>query len=233
LDALTWMLRGLLGVGGAILVYVAWPVAGGAWQAQKADAVLFELRSQKPMELASAQAAVAALDRAVAADPVAGRRLGRSELLAGLALTPELQVSREQRTEWMKQALGDLDYGLGNAPARGFAWTRLASTRQALDGTSAKVVAALMMSIDTSPMVAALWPARLQLILDNWQYLTPQQRERLAAYVAMMWRMSPDRRYFAWVIRSPIDELFVRYFLRDEPNAQEDLNRWLAALKKK
>src|SRR4030088_2835597 len=119
------MLRGLLGVGGAVLVYVAWLVAGGAWQAQKADAGLFELRSQKPMELASAQAAVAALDRAVAADSVAGRRLGRSELLAGLALTPELQVSREQRTEWMKQALGDLDNGLGNAPARGLAWTRL------------------------------------------------------------------------------------------------------------
>ena len=66
MNAVTWMLRGLLGIGGVVLVYVAWPVAGGAWQAQKADAVLFELRTQKPMELASVQAAVAALDRAVA-----------------------------------------------------------------------------------------------------------------------------------------------------------------------
>src|SRR5260221_14448515 len=99
------MLRGLLGIGGAVLAYVAWPVAGGAWQAQKADAVLFELRNQKPMELASVQAAGAALDRAVATDPVAGRRLGRSGLLAGLALTPQPPVSQEQRTDGMKQAL--------------------------------------------------------------------------------------------------------------------------------
>lgn len=230
---MTWMLRGLLGIGGAVLVYVAWPVADGAWQAQKADAVLTELRNRKPMQLASVQAAVAALDRAVAADPVAGRRLGRSGLLAGVALTPDLPASPEQRSAWLKTALGDLDYGLGNAPARGLAWLRLASVRQALDGTSARVVAAMLMSIDTAPMVAALWPARLQLILDNWQYFTPQERERISAYVIVMWRASPDKSWFAAVIRSPLDELFVRYFVRDEPNAQEELNRWLERLRRK
>jgi hypothetical protein len=82
-------------------------------------------------------------------------------------------------------------------------------------------------------MLAALWPARLQLILDNWQYFTPQQRDRVAAYVAATWRASPDPRWFATAIRSPIDELFVRYFVRGEPNAQEELTRWLAQLRKK
>jgi transposase len=37
----------------------------------------------------------------------------------------------------------------------------------------------------------------LHLILDNWQFFTPQQRERLSAYVAMTWRRSEDRRWFA------------------------------------
>ena len=233
MSAITWTLRGLLGVGGAILAVVAWPVANGAWQAQKADAVVFDLRTGQPLQLAAVQAAIAALDRAVAADPVAGRRLGRSELLAGAALTPDLPVAREQRTEWMKQAQGDLDFGLGNAPARGVGWARLAATRQGLDGTSAKVVAALMMSIDVAPMMESLWPSRLQLILDNWQYFTPKERERIAAYVAMNWRMSGDRRWIAETIRSPIDELFVRYFVRNEPNAQEELTQWLARLRKK
>src|SRR5215207_2329889 len=191
---MTWMLRGLLGVGGAILAVVAWPVANGAWQAQKADAVVFELRTGQALQLASVLDGIAALDRAVAADPVAGRRLGRSELLAGAALTPDLPVTREQRAEWMKQAKGDLDFGLANAPARGVGWARLAAARQALDGTSVRVVAALMMSIDVAPMMAALWPSRLQLILDNWQYFTPKERERIAAYVAMNWRMSRERR---------------------------------------
>lgn len=230
---MTWMLRGLLGVGGTILAYVAWPVAIGAWQAQKADAVVHDLRTGRQMHLADVQVGVAALDRAVAADPAAGRRLGRSELLAGGALTPYLPIARELRIEWMKQALADLDYGLANAPARGVAWARLASARQALDGISVKVVAALMMSIDTAPMMAPLWPSRLQLILDNWQFFTPQQRERLVAYVVMNWRMSKDRYWFAQAIRSPIDELFVRYFVRDEPNAQDELTRMLAHLRKK
>jgi hypothetical protein len=230
---MTWMLRGLLGVGGAILAVVAWPVAKGAWQAQKADAVVFELRTGQALDLASVQDGIAALDRAVAADPVAGRRLGRSELLAGAALTTELPVTREQRAEWMKQAKGDLDFGLANAPARGIGWARLAAARQALDGTSARVVAALMMSIDVAPMMETLWPSRLQLILDNWQYFTPKERERIAAYVVMNWRSSRDRRWVAETIRSPIDELFVRYFVRDEPNAQEELTKWLTRLRKK
>ena len=230
---MTWMLRGLLGVGGAILAVVAWPVAKGAWQAQQADAVVFELRTGQALDLASVQDGIAALDRAVAADPVAGRRLGRSELLAGAALTTDLPVSREQRAEWMKQAQADLDFGLGNAPARGVSWARLAAARQALDGTSARVVAALMMSIDVAPMMETLWPSRLQLILDNWQYFTPKERERIAAYVAMNWRMSADKRWVAETIRSPIDELFVRYFVRDEPNAQEELTKWLTRLRKK
>jgi hypothetical protein len=230
---MTWMLRGLLGFGGAILAYVAWPVADGALQAQKADAVLFQMRTGGALQLGSVETAVDAMDRAVEADPVAGRRLGRSELLAGAALTWDLPVTLEQRAAWMKRAVADLDYGLGNAPARGVAWARLASARQALDGTSFKVVAALMMSIDTAPMMAPLWPSRLHLILDNWQFFTPQQRERLSAYVVMTWQRSENRSWFAQVIRSPIDELFVRYFVRDEPQAQEELTRWLAHLKKR
>ncbi len=230
---MAWVLRGLLGVGGTFLAVVAWPVADGAWQAQKADAVVFELRTGQPLQLARVQAGIVALDRAVAADPVAGRRLGRSELLAGAAVVPDLPVDKRQRDIWMKQALADLDFALGNAPARSVGWARLAAVRQAIDGTSAQVVAALMMSIDTAPMMEVLWPARLQLILDNWQFFTPQERERIAAYVVMNWRVSPDRSWFARVVRSPIDELFVRYFVRDEPNAQEELSKWLTRLRKK
>lgn len=231
--ALTWILRGLLGIGGAVLAFVAWPVANGAWQAQRADAVMFELRTGQPIQIGEVQAGIDAMDRAVAADPVAGRRLGRSELLAGAAVNSGLPVSPAQRVQWMRQALTDLDYALANAPARGVGWARLAAVRQALDGTSANVVAPLMMSIDVSPMMESLWPARLQLILDNWQYFTPKERERISAYVVMNWRMSQDKRWVAETIRSPIDELFVRYFVRDEPNAQEELTKWLTRLRKK
>ncbi|MBI3197683.1 MAG: hypothetical protein HYZ40_09260 [Rhodospirillales bacterium] len=88
------------------------------------------------------------------------------------------------------------------------------------------------MSIDTAPMLRAVWPARLQLILDNWVAFTPAERERLGAYVVMTWRLNPERRWFAEVVRSPVDELLVRYFLRDEPNAQEEFGLHLDYVRK-
>ncbi|MBM3650288.1 MAG: hypothetical protein FJX11_21125 [Alphaproteobacteria bacterium] len=229
----TWLLRGLLGVGGAILVFFAWPVANGAWQASKSNSTVYDLRSGKAVPIVDILSAVSEQNAAVADDPTAGRRLARSELLAGLALTRDLPLTPAERRGWLTTAMSDLDFGLGNAPARGAAWARLASVRQAVDGTSAKVVAALLMSIDTAPMVALLWPSRLRLILDNWQFFTAPQRERIGTYVVTTWRLSADKRGFAEAIRSPLDELLVRYFLRDEPGAQQELSQWLARFGKK
>jgi hypothetical protein len=75
--SLNWLLRGLLGLAGAILAYQAWPVAEGAWQAQKADAVLNQLRNGEPVKIADINAGIVALNSAVAADPAAGRYLQR------------------------------------------------------------------------------------------------------------------------------------------------------------
>jgi hypothetical protein len=232
LISLDWLLRGLLGIGGAALAYVSWPVSKGAWQAQASDAVAAHMRLGHPVALNDVVTAIEALDRAVAADPTAGRLIQRSELLTGAALVPDLKPSAEQRTAWLKRAQGDLDAALGNDPGRGVAWMRLAAVRTALDGPSAQAVAPLLMSIDTAPMMSPLWPARLRLILDNGLALSPAERDAIGAYVASTWRLSADRRWFAEAIRSPIDELFVRYFLRDEPGAEAELAQLLAARKK-
>lgn len=231
---MSWILRGLLALGGAALVVVAWPVANAALQQQKADGVLYAMRTgSRPVQLDEVEKAIASLDQAVAFDPVAGRRLVRSELLAGAALNPDLRVNRERRNQWLREAQGDLEAGLADAPARGVAWARLAAVRQALGGPSRAVVAPLMMSLDVAPMLETLWPSRLQLVLDNWQHFTPQERDRVAAEIAMNWRKTAVRGYFATAIRSPIDELFVRYFIRNEPGAQEELTKWLVHVRKK
>ncbi len=232
LKSLNWLLRGLLGLAGAILVYAAWPVAQGAWQAQKADAVVNQLRTGRPVRLVDIDAGITALNLAVAADPSASRRLQRSELVAGGALTPTLDISVEQRVIWLRSAEADLVAGLGNAPARGVAWARLASVRQGLYGTSRGVVDALLMSIDTAPLLNPIWPARLRLILDNWVAFTPPERERMEAYVVMTWRLTLEKRYFGAAVRSPVDELFLRYFLRNEPGGQEELAREIENFKR-
>ena len=154
-NAMSWVLRGLLGVGGAVAGFRG--LAGGQWRLAGAEGRRRRLRAAQParrIDLASVQAGIAALDRAVAADPVAGRRLGRSELSAGAALTPDLPVDQGAARR-MDEA------GAGRPRLRDWATRRpaasagrgLAAARQALDGTSAKVVAALMRSIDVAPMM--------------------------------------------------------------------------------
>ena len=204
------------------------PVTKSAWQAQRADAATTALRLNYKITLDVLLNAIDALDRAVDSDPTASRHFQRSELLVGAALSPNFAPTAQQRTEWLKRAQDDLDVGLGNNPARGLQWLRLASVQLALEGPSQKSVAPLLMSIDTAPMLLPLWPVRLRLILDNWQVLTTSQRERVSLYVARTWQLSPRHDWVADTIRTPIDELFVRYFVRNESGAQEELTRLLA-----
>lgn len=229
---LEWLLRVLLGVGGVILVWVTWPVSKGAWQAQQADVVATNLRLDYKVDLGDVRLAIESLDRAIAFDPTATRHMQRSELLTAAALVPTFERTPIQRTEWLKRAEADLNFGLGNDPGRGVQWLRLAVVRLALEGPSQRSVAPLLMSIDTSPMMLPIWKARLHLILDNWRVLTPQQREQVGLYVVRTWQLSPDKRWFADAIRTPVDELFVRYFVRDELGAQDELTRLLAEKKK-
>lgn len=228
-----WLLRALMAIAGLVLVYQGWPVARGAWQAQKADAVVRELRNGEPMNLAEVTFGIDALSRAVAANPTAGRYLLRSELEGGAALTPELRSNNTQLLNWLHDARSDLEVGLRAAPARSIDWLRLAAVRQTLDGPSREVIALLQMSIRTGPWIAPVWPTRLRLILDNWAYFSDEQMPKIQEYVLAMWRHSADRRFFAWTIRDPVDELIIRSTLREEPGAQEELTRWILQYRKK
>jgi hypothetical protein len=239
---LNWLLRALMAMGGAALAVAAWPVAWGAWEAQKADAIVTDLRFGRPLDAAAVAAGIDAFNRSIVDDPVARHYLDRSELLAGAALTPSLKLSNTDRDALLRRARSDLQVGLANAPVRGIDWLRLAVVRQVLDGPSRDVLPPLFMSIETAPLITQLWQPRLRVILDAWPYLDDQQRSRLADYFVMTWRLAMERPALvaetyrgALVaeIYSPADELIVRYFLRNEPNAQEELTKWIVAYRKK
>ncbi len=239
---LNWLLRALMAMGGVALAVLAWPVALGAWEAQKADAVVSDLRFGRPLEAASVAAGIDALNRSIAVDPVARHYLDRSELLAGAALTPSLKLPDPDRDALLRRARSDLQVGLANAPVRGIDWLRLAVVRQVLDGASRDVLPPLFMSIETAPLIHQLWQSRLRVILDAWPYLDDQQRGRLADYFVMTWRLALERpallsegyrSALAAEISAPSDELIIRYFLRNEPNAQEELTKWIVAYRNK
>lgn len=217
-------MRALLGAGGLGLFVAALPVALGAWEAQKADRVMTDLRLNRKIDVTRVKQGVAALDRAIAVDPTADHYLERSELLGGGALTLNLVADNAQRLDWARRSRGDLERGLSLAPARGVDWLRLAAMRQTLDGATRDVLTPLFLSLDYAPLVPQTWQPRLRMILDNWPYFSDAQKERVSAYMKLVWRLTAtDRRLFFDEIKSPADELIVRYFLRDEPGAQENL----------
>lgn len=229
---LSWLLRGLMALCGAVLVYQGLPVARAAWNAQKADAVVMKLRRGQDMALSDVSAGISALNSAVTADPVGDRYLQRSELEGGAALTPALPISLSFRVVWLKSTKVDLELGLAAAPARSIDWLRLATVRQGLDGPSREVLPPLLMSIQTGPWIEPMWSVRLRLIIDNWGYFTDEQKEEMQAYVVEMWKHASDRRFFAFNVNNPVDELIVRNLLRDQPGAQEVLTKWILTYKK-
>ncbi len=229
---LGWLLRGLMAVGGAVLVWQGWPVAASSLQAQRADAVVTDLRKGRPLSLPQVVAGIEALNRAVAADPVAGRHLQRSELLGGGALTPGLKISQSQQDAWLKLARADLDIGLAAAPVRGIDWLRVATVRQAMDSASREVLPPLFMSIETAPLISFVWPARMRIIFDNWGYYSDEQKERLRSHIVRLWRLGGNREWFGRAVRDPVDELILRFFLRNEPNAQAELGKLITATRK-
>jgi hypothetical protein len=229
---LSWLLRGLMAIGGTVLVYQGLPVAKAALQAQKADAVVMKLRRGQEMSVPEVSAGIAALNSAVTADPVGDRYLQRSELEGGAALTAPLKISLAFRTVWLNSTRSDLELGLAAAPARSIDWLRLAATRQGLDGPSREVIPPLLMSIQTGPWIEPVWPVRLRLIVDNWGYFTDVQKEEMQAYVVELWKHASDQRFFAFNINNPVDELIIRNLLRDQSGAQESLTKWILVYKK-
>ena len=224
---MSWLLRGLMAISGAVLVIQGLPVALSAFQAQKADAVVTKLRNYNPIAAPAVLAGIDALNRAVSLEPVAGRYLQRSELESGGALTQSVDVSPDIRTAWLQRSKADLELGLARAPARTMDWLRLATTRQGLDGPSRDVVGPLMMAIKTGPWLEGAFSARLRLIVDNWAYISDEQKVEIQSAASGMWNRSRDRRYFAWNVYNSVDELIIRNLLRDEPGAQELLTAWI------
>lgn len=217
-------MRGLTVIGGIIAIVQAGPIARAAWQAQSADDVVHRLRTQQKVDTPSVAAGIDALGRAIALDPVPTRYLARSELLGGAALTPSVVAEPAMRTAWERRARADLVTGLAGAPAHGVDWVRLAALQLQLDGPSRLVVAMVFTSIEMAGRLPQTWLPRLRLILDCWPLLTDPQKERLRSHIATVWRQSGgDRRLFGQATHTAADHAILTWFLRDVPDAAQEL----------
>jgi hypothetical protein len=217
-------MRGLTVIGGIIALTQAGPIARAAWQAQYADAVVYRLKTDQPVDTRAVEAGIEALGRAIAIDPVPTRYLDRAGLLGGAALAPPEGLDKQVRIGWEERARADFVTGLAGAPAHGVDWLRLAIMQNDLEGPSRLVVAMMFTSIEMAGGIPQTWQPRLRVILDCWLLLTDQQKERLRTHIAMVWRHSRgDRRLFGYVVRSPADHVILTWFVRDLPGASHEL----------
>lgn len=157
----------------------------------------------------------------------------RSELLGSAALTRTVGFDPAQRTDSLRRARADLITGLANAPAHGIDWLRLAAVQQQLEGPSRQVVALMFTSQQMSGAIPQTWPVRLRLILDCWPLLSDPEKSRLKRYVEMIWRQSAlDRRLFGYATRSAADHAILTWFLRDVPEAPQELAKIIERVNK-
>jgi hypothetical protein len=208
-----------------LAVALGWPIAQAAWQAQRADGVLYNLRTAHAVDRKAVDEGLDGLSRAIAFDRVPTRFLLRSDLLASAALNPGLRFDTETRKDWLTRARSDLFVGLAGAPARGVDWLRLAAIELDLYGVSRRVIALMFTSIDMAGRLPQTWESRLRVILDCWPFFTDAEKERLRGHVVMIWRQSPggERSLFGYVTRSAADHAILTWFLRDEPGAPQEL----------
>jgi hypothetical protein len=221
---LNWLIRGLTIVGGALAVTLGWPIAQAAWQAQRADGVFYDLRTDHAVDRKAVDNGLDGLDHANELDRVPTRFLLRSDLLTSAALNPGLRLDPATRKEWLNRARDDLFVGLAGAPARGVDWLRLAAIELDLYGASRRVIALMFTSMDMAARLPQTWESRMRVILDCWPFFTDAEKDRLRAYMVMTWRQSKgDRRLFGYVTRSAADHAILTWFLREEPGAPQEL----------
>jgi hypothetical protein len=195
LPVVSWLLRGLLGLGCAALAYSAWPVAVGAWYAQKADLVINRLRDGKSINLPDALAAIGDFDRAIGANPSAGHHLDRSELLVGASTNLNWAAPDSQREQWLHMAEADLETGLAGAPPRLWparlelilrTWNSFTDAER--DRIAAYVVMTWEASSDRRWFVSAMSQAADELYLRMLLADLPGAQEELSMWIGLVRR---------------------------------------------
>ncbi len=115
----------------------------------------------------------------------------------------------------LARAIGSLRAGLARAPARPYAWTRLALAELAAGGPSPGLAKPLEMSLITARYTPRLLFVRLDLCLVAWPHLGADARDMVFEQIRIAWRRSPDRLVELVLVMELLD--VVRTALRASP----------------
>ena len=176
---------------GAVLLVAGIPRTIAAFALLPGYPVLREIQNLRPVERDSLDVLITAQRRGLLFGET-GRKwtdLGLAQLL----LAREEGVQGGIGKELASQAVASLKTGLALAPANPFAWTRLAYAQSLITGPSPSVASALRMAMLTARYEPRLLFIRVELCLQSWSYVRPDDRELVYQQVRFAWRKKPKR----------------------------------------
>lgn len=154
----------------------------------------------------------------------------RAESDLGLALLIKARATPDQQEAraLINTAIGALHRSLSEAPARPYAWTRLAYAKLLTEGPSSVVADALHMAMMTAPTYGppyndGMLAARASLCLVMLPYFSPDDRSRAIEQVRLAWHQSRED-MIRLLIETNSIPLLANVF-RDDPDELRELKR--------
>jgi hypothetical protein len=167
------------------IIYLAIPRAVSAIVAVPGDHVLRRVQNGEAVSDKNLDTLIESRERALAWFD-SGRLhtdLALAVLLKAERLGPE---SEELEKTFADRAIDLIHLGLSRAPARPYAWTRLAHAEMLANGVSPASARALEMSFRTGAHNPHLAKIRLKLALYNWSEISPEVRKRVLQQIRVV-----------------------------------------------
>ncbi len=178
----------LLAVG---LLYLGAPRTIAAFVSLPGNALLERIQIGESLSARDLEILIVSRERALAW--VEAGRVQTDLALARLVLAEASGEDGAYERAGLARAIESLRAGLARAPARPYAWTRLALAELEAGGPSPALAKPLEMALITARYTPRLLFVRLDLCLVAWPYFGSDAREMVYEQVRITWRRSPDR----------------------------------------
>ena len=200
----------LLAVG---LLYLGAPRTIAAFVSLPGNALLERIQIGESLSARDLEILIVSRERALAW--VEAGRVQTELALAQLVLAKASGEDGGYDQAGVARAIESLRAGLARAPARPYAWTRLALAELESGGPSPALAKPLEMALITARYTPRLLFVRLDLSLIAWPYFEPDTRELVFEQIRIAWNRSPDRLVELALIMELLD--VVRTALRISP----------------
>ena len=173
------------------LLYLGAPRTIAAFVSLPGDYLLEQIQIRESLSTRDLEILIISRERALAW--VEAGRVQTDLALAQLVLAKASGEDGAYDQAGVARAIESLRAGLARAPARPYAWTRLALAELEAGGPSPEVAKPLEMALITARYTPRLLFVRLELSLIAWPYFNSGARDLVFQQVRIAWHRSPDR----------------------------------------